>query len=207
VLYLATSPGEPAVNDLLNRRRIGLMCQPGNGNGPRVGWWWAADNGCFAAQWEASTWRRWLQRDFPRAGCLFATVPDVVADHAATLDRFYEYVPCVRAARYPIALVAQDGLTVEATPWDQIDVLFIGGSTAFKMSPDAFMLASTARQHGKWVHVGRVNSWSRYQAWAWTADSCDGTLLAFGPAINLPRIAAWVDRLDRQPQLTPVCGR
>lgn len=33
---------------------------------------------------------------------------------------------------YPAALVAQDGLTDATTPWSDLDVLFLGGSTAWK---------------------------------------------------------------------------
>ena len=74
MLYLLTSPREPAVAALLDQRRVGLMAQP-KSNPPRAGWLWAADNGCFADSWEPIAWESWLRRQ-PRAGCLFAVVPD-----------------------------------------------------------------------------------------------------------------------------------
>lgn len=190
MLYLGTSPCDPAVAAMLDRHTIGLMCQPAS-NPPRAGWLWAADNGCFSAKWDEAAWRTWLNRDMPRSGCLFAVVPDVVADHAATVDRFVEHVPTVIKARYPVAFVAQDGATVDGIPWNYIDCLFIGGSTEWKMSAAAFAVAVEARRRGLWVHVGRVNSWRRYKAWAADADSADGTFLAYGPQVNAPKVARW----------------
>lgn len=201
MLYLATSPCEPAVADLLNRRRLGLMCQPVS-NPPRAGWLWAADNGCFSAKWDETKWRRWLGSDLPKAGCLFAVVPDVVADAAATLERFTAFADLVRGLRYPVALVAQDGLERLTVPWNDLDCLFIGGSTGWKLGEYAHQLAREARKHGKWVHVGRVNSGARYRAWSADADSCDGTFLAFGPTVNTPRLVAWLDHHDANPQLS-----
>lgn len=203
MLYLATSPCEPAVNDLLSLRRIGLMCQPAS-NPPRAGWLWAADNGCFSDTWNEERWERWLEREMPRSGCLFAVVPDVVADAFGTLDRFDEYVSTVRDLRYPVAFVAQDGLLPGDAPYRDFDCLFIGGSTEWKLSEVAHEIAREARSHGKWVHVGRVNSGDRFRAWASDADSCDGTFLAFGPKQNLPRLVAWLDAHDESPQLWSV---
>lgn len=199
MLYLGTSPCEPDVASLLDTRRIGLMCQPGS-NKPRGGWLWAADNGCFAESWREQHWLNWLYQSHPRVGCLFAVVPDVVADHEATLDRWGQYRSAVEDAHYPLAFVGQDGATVATTPWSEFDCYFVGGTTEWKMG-EAFGLAEEARRLGKWVHVGRVNSNSRYQAWAPFADSCDGTFLAYGPKVNTPRLTAWLDTLEREPSL------
>lgn len=200
MLYLGTSPGEPAVTDMLNHRRIGLMCQPGS-NPPQAGWIWAADNGCFNAKWDYAKWSAWLKRDMPRSGCLFAVVPDVVADSVATRVRFNNHVDEVRAARYPVAYVGQDGATIDRIPWERLDCLFIGGSTEWKMSPAAFLLAAEGRSRGKWVHVGRVNSWDRFERWALAGDSADGTFIAFGPTVNAPKVASWMDRHWSTPRL------
>jgi hypothetical protein len=205
VLYLGTSPNDDAVRPLLDSHRIGLMSQPGS-NPPRPGWVWAADNGCFNARWDHDQWARWLARDMPRSGCLFATVPDVVADHAATLDRFNIHARTVADARYPIAFVGQDGASIAGIPWSDIDCLFIGGSTDWKLSERAFALAGAARDRGKWVHVGRVNSNRRFAAWAPHADSCDGTFLAFGPTKNAPRLERWIADAWTQPALTLTTG-
>ena len=205
MLYLATSPCEPAVADALSRHKIGLMCQPAS-NKPNPGWLWAADNGCFSDKWNETKWRVWLEGSMPMAGCLFAVVPDVVADAERTLDRFYQYADAVRGLSYPVAFVLQDGAEqdLDLVPFHDFDCLFIGGSTEFKMSEHAIDYAIEARERGKWVHVGRVNSWSRYKAWAPYADSCDGTFLAFGPRTNLPKLMRWIDTHDQNPQLLGV---
>jgi hypothetical protein len=199
MLYLGTSPCEPDVALLLDQHRIGLMCQPGS-NKPRVGWLWAADNGCFAEAWRFDRWFKWLRMSHPRSGCLFAVVPDVVADHEATLKRWAEYAWAVGDAGYPLAFVGQNGATIDTIPWDEFDTFFVGGDDDFKMGA-AFPLAEEARRRGKWVHVGRVNSNIRYRAWQPFADSCDGTLLAFGPKTNLPRITSWLENAERQPTI------
>lgn len=201
MLYLGTSPCDTNVRALLDSHRIGLMCQPGS-NRPRPGWVWAADNGCFAPKWDRDRWLAWIARDdLPRSGCLFATVPDVVADHAATLARFRVYRDVVAGARWPVAFVGQDGADVHGVPWADLDCLFIGGSTAWKLSEVAFGLAREARERGKWVHVGRVNSRSRFAAWAPYADTADGTFLAFGPTVNAARLEQWIDGVHATPTL------
>lgn len=200
-MYLGTSPCDPNVADMLDGRRLGLMCQPGS-NRPKAGWIWAADNGCFnAATWNHRRWLTWLNTDMPRSGCLFATVPDVVADHDATLARFIIHAHEVAAARYPIAFVGQNGATIANIPWSDIDCLFVGGTTEWKMSATAFDLAEQARTIGKWVHVGRVNRARRFAAWSHAADSADGTYLAFGPTTNAPKVAAWLDAHWANPRL------
>ena len=175
------------------------MCQPGS-NHPRAGWLWAADNGCFADRWNVDRWRAWLNLDHPRAGCLFAVVPDVVADHAATLERFGQHVDTIRAARYPVAFALQDGATVAGVPWSEIDVVFVGGSTDWKFSEQARALAREAHAAGLWVHAARLNSRRRLRAWA-IADSADGTFLRYAPAKNVRRLDAWLADADRQEQL------
>lgn len=200
VLYLGTSPCEPTVRLMLDEHRIGLMCQPAS-NAPRAGWLWAADNGCFAKRWDHGKWAAWLERDMPRAGCLFAVVPDIVADHEATVERFGKHVETVRALRYPVAFCGQDGATSSGVPWDEFDCLFIGGSTERKLGETARALALEGRERGKWVHVGRVNSNCRFSSWASFADSADGTYLAYGPKTNAPKLQRWIDATRRQPSL------
>lgn len=204
MFYLGTSPREPDIEAMLNAHRLGLMCQPAS-NPPRAGWVWAADNGCFAAKWDPKRWQAWLSRPMPRSGCLFAVVPDVVADHAATLERWDVYGDVVRRLRYPAAFVAQNGAEDGGVPWDDLDCLFIGGSTEWKQSEHAFTLAVEARRRGKWVvHVGRVNSSARLASWRAHADSADGTFLAFGPKVNLPKVIGWLEHAEANASLFAV---
>lgn len=196
VLYLGTSPTSE-VRHALDTHKIGFMCAP-KAPFARPGWIWAADNGCYTAAWNEENWLRWLHRsEHPHSGCLFATVPDVVADHKATLARWERYAPLVAEARFPLAFVGQNGATEATIPWDEFDAFFVGGDTAWKMGP-AFALALTAHEKGKWVHVGRVNSDRRFLPWSTFADSCDGTFIAFGPSKNLPQVLDWIEHSDSE---------
>ena len=180
---------------------LGFIDTPLQGNARPDGVTWCADNGCFSAKWDAGKWWAWLQANADHASsCAFAVAPDVVADHEATMARSLPWLPKIREFGYPVAFVLQDG--AHDLPWDDFDVLFIGGSTAYKLGPDARALTTEAKAHGKWVHMGRVNSFRRIEYAAWIGcDSADGTYLTFGPDTNLPKLLSWLERLDSQPFL------
>jgi hypothetical protein len=117
-----------------------------------------------------------LKRHAGIPGCLWVVAPDVVADARATLTRFKMWQPVLSYFDYPAAFVAQDGIEDITIPWNDFECLFIGGTTAFKLSKQAARLAGEAKARGKWVHMGRVNSHSRLQyALAVGVDSVDGT--------------------------------
>lgn len=170
------------------------MTTPAQGNRIPDGALWAADNGAFGDGYPGDDeWLAWLRsRPWPRDLCLFATAPDVVGDAWSTLARSEPFLPLIRAAGYPAGFVAQDGAENTGIPWDDLDCLFLGGSTGWKLSEHAAALANAARSHGKWVHMGRVNSWRRWQiAEAFGCDSCDGTYLAYAPDKWLPDVLGW----------------
>jgi hypothetical protein len=80
--------------------------------------------------------------------------------------------------------------------------MFLGGDTAWKCSDTARDVATEAQARGKWVHIGRVNSWRRLQLVAdWPVDSVDGTYLKYGPEVNGRRLAGWLRRLETAPTL------
>lgn len=174
---------------------------PAQGNRRPEGIPWCADNGRYGKGWPGSDeWFAWLSGMDP-AGCAFAAAPDVVGDAAATLAESLPWLPRIRALGYPAALVAQDGLESLPVPWDAFDVLFIGGTTSWKLGHPARALVAEAKRRGKHVHMGRVNSERRYRyAAAIGCDSADGTYLTYGPDRNLPSLLAWV-RSDSQPVL------
>lgn len=168
---------------------------------------WAADNGCFANPGRFSTdgYLTWLESmaDY-RTRCLFATARDVLGNAEATLDLALPMLPMLRSIGYRAALVAQDGLEHLPVPWDAFDVLFIGGTTAWKLGP-AWALVREAKLRGKYVHVGRVNSLRRVLACQTAGvDSTDGTFVAFGPDKRYPELLGWLDTLRRQPALMEV---
>lgn len=201
MLYLANPCGSQVV-DAMRDGLIGYIDTPAQGNARPAGVTWCADNGCFGKGYPGDeAWISWLA-DMDPADCLFATAPDVVADAAATLARSLPMLPKIRALGYPAALVAQDGLEHLAVPWDEFDVLFIGGSTDWKLGPDARALVAEAKSRGKRVHMGRVNSERRYRyAAAIGCESADGTFLTFGPDRNLPQLLRWVTGQSVQPIL------
>lgn len=193
MLFLGNASSS-AVRDAMTRGEIGMMCTPNEARTPLPGVVWAADNGCFSRNYVGDErWLAWLERHADHAdGCLFATAPDVVGDAAATLTRSVPFLPIIRELGYPPALVAQDGLEHLEVPWDAFDVLFIGGTTDWKLSAAVRDLITEARRRGKRVHMGRVNSRRRWQYAEFVGcDTTDGTFLAFGPDQNLRRQAAW----------------
>lgn len=173
--------------------RIGYIDTPAQGNKRPADVKWCADNACFSDRWDETKWWAFLVANAHRAtDCLFAVAPDVVADHEATLARSGPWLGRIRALGYPVAFVLQDGATSDTVPWDEFDVLFIGGSTEYKLGAQARAMIAEAKARGKWVHMGRVNSERRYEyARAIGCDSADGTYLTFGPDVNLPKVLAW----------------
>jgi len=95
---------------------------------------------------------------------------------------------------FPAALVAQDGFCQQIVDWEAFDVLFVGGTTEFKMSAAAEMAITLAKLADKPVHVGRVNSQKRYDHFKKLGvESVDGTFVKFGPDINIPKLLKWVE--------------
>lgn len=161
---------------------------------------WAADTGCFANPdaHDDERYLAWLDLR-PRETCLFATAPDRLGDAELTLALARPMLPRIRALGFRAALVAQNGLERLDVPWDEFDVLFIGGTDEWKHSEACRTLIREARRRDKWVHVGRVNGYVRLR-WAKSvgASSVDGTFLVFGPDVNRARLEAWMERLDRE---------
>jgi hypothetical protein len=161
------------------------------------GAWFCADNGAFGKGYPGDdAWWAWLAR-LPTERCRFAVAPDVVADAAATLKRSLPWLPRIRSLGMPAAFVAQDGAETVGLPWDEFDVLFIGGSTGWKLGPHAAEIVAEAKSRGKSVHMGRVNSARRLRyASHIGCDSADGTYLIFGPDKNLPKLLGWLAEVN-----------
>jgi hypothetical protein len=197
VLYLST-PSSPAVRAAMSAGLIGCMTTPNQHNRIPAGATWAADNGKFGAHYVGDdAWLSWLARMVRRYGaekCLFAVAPDVPFDAAATLECSRRWLAMIRALGLSAAFYAQDGAEADGmVEWDTFDVLFIAGSTAFKIGEHAKALAGEAIAHGKTVHMGRVNSYKRLLiAEEFGAASCDGTFLRYGPNKNLPKVLDWL---------------
>ena len=181
------------------RDDLGAILTPKQGNRIPDGVRWCADNGVFGKGFPGEpAWFGWLANlRYDPYLCDFAVAPDVVGDAAATLERSAWWLRRIREIGYPAALAAQDGLEALDVPWDEFDVLFIGGSTEWKLSSHARELACAAQVNGKRVHMGRVNSQTRLVlASLIYCDSADGTYIAFGPDVNLPKVEAWLDDVN-----------
>ena len=162
-----------------------------------------------------------------REKCLFVVAPDVVGDAKATRERSAPYLKRIRERGLPAAYVLQNGIKgVSDVPWDDIDVLFLGGTTAFKLgfhepplkdgqpqqspsdrelakagnNPAFFRVIREARRRKIPVHMGRVNSFKRMEVagWGLGSSTADGTFLGYGPKTNLPQLLKWLKALDRE---------
>jgi len=92
-------------------------------------------------------------------------------------------------------------------PWDFLDVLFLGGTTAWKLGPAAAGLTAQARRRGLAVHMGRVNSLTRLRyAASIGCHSVDGTYLAYGPDRNLPVLLRWLSVIHAPHPAGPGAG-
>ena len=117
-------------------------------------------------------------------------VPDVVINREATIERWGEWVPKIRAVlpHTDLAFAVQDGMTPADVPANA-DVIFIGGSTEWKWKHLRMWTESFAR-----VHVARVNS----ERMLWMADdagaiSCDGTGWMRGGEERLSELAHYLE--------------
>lgn len=153
---------------------LGTLIVPGNGNKP-TGKPWACDNGAFSG-FREDAFLKMLDRVSEFQGCLWVAAPDVPYNAAATLDLFNRWEPLIRERGFPVALVAQDVLTIASTPWERLECLFVGGGDAFKLGPEARELVAEAKRRGKLVHMGRVNTETRLRyAFEIGCDSVDGS--------------------------------
>jgi hypothetical protein len=203
MLYL-TPPSTQPVRDAMTPGLLGAITTPKQGNRILPGWDWAADNGCFGSGYPGDVpWIAWLARmSHMAATCLFAVAPDVVCDAGATLKRSAPLLGIIRALGYPAAFVLQNGVTPRLVPWDDCDVVFIGGDDEFKGSPAARRIADQALGRGMPVHMGRVNSRKRLLlAAGMGCASSDGKTMALYPATLTPMMRWLRDGRVQQGQL------
>lgn len=202
MIYYA-NPCSEAVRDAMSAGRLGCITTPRQGNLTFPDEWDViADNGCFADRWQPEPWRRWLLEQ-PRT-IRFVVCPDVFDPsgapcHDATIDRWHQYGPMIARHGFTPAFVCQVGTNRYNVP-DDAPVLFLGGTTEWKLGPAASIV--DAHRAERWCHMGRVNSLRRFRAArAMGCHSCDGTFLTYGPDVNLGRLLGWLDDQDRQPML------
>lgn len=173
---LLTTAGHPQIVEYAHPN-LGRLVQPRHYSAieqtAEAGIPWAADNDCFQGL-NADAYRKMVARIAFLPGCLFLVAPDVVGRADLTDHLWRQWRPELAESGLPLAYVAQDG--VETPPWAEMDALFIGGTTLFKLSPQVERLVKGAKDRGKWVHMGRVNTDRRILfAGAIGCDSFDGS--------------------------------
>lgn len=162
------------------RDYCGLLTGPFSGFHPQTaldtGSTWAADNGCYLPGYNPDRILSMLRRYSGIPGCKFVVVPDVVRDAAATLQMFSSWLGTYQRYGFPCALALQNGIEHHRIPWDSIACVFIGGDNLFKYSDTVRGIVTEAKQRGKWVHNGRVNTPERIlYSNGIGCDSFDGT--------------------------------
>jgi hypothetical protein len=155
---------------------LGALVTPASPEPPPPGIPWAIDNGAFKGFDEEKFIKLVKKYIGHPTEPLFVAMPDVVADHRNTLSLFGTWHRHL-ASHYRRAFVLQDGITDwRQVPWDYCEAVFVGGSTEFKLSSTTKYLCQIARYMGKWVHMGRVNSFKRLQlAYEMGCLSVDGS--------------------------------
>jgi len=201
-MLLLVSGATKTVERLKSHPQLGHLVSPRSRNDPdwflSTGLPWAADNGAFSG-FNPAAFLRMLDAIQGKPGCLFVVCPDVVGNAVATLSLFGQWHQTLADRQLPVAYVAQDGQEQLPVPWDEIDALFLGGSTEFKLSRHAESLTKEARSRGKWAHMGWVNTQRRMRlAQAWAYSSVDGTSFSWFPDARLPGALEYLAGLDAQ---------
>src|SRR5262245_29788659 len=197
---------------MATRDDFGAMMTPKQGNKLPADAVFACDTGLYGRGrgWPGyDKWLRFLEGLAPHADrCLFATAPDEFrpdlgrGDAEATLARSLPWLPVIRSLGFPAAFVAQEGSERPGMiPWDQLDVLFIGGGDEWKLGPLSQQVIDAALDRGKHVHFGRkVNGLaSMRRAHDRGCHSSDSTYIAFAPDKNVRNIVRWLDTINNPP--------
>ena len=191
-MLVLVSGATATVGRLAPHPNLGILLTPHDGQRAEMvrdrGIPWAADNAAYS-NWDDAAFCRMLDKIRGLPDGLFVTVPDVVGDAKATRQRFKTWAPVARGdSGQPLAYVGQDGETVDGVPWDEIACYFVGGTDAWKQSQASIDLLVYAREHGKHVHIGRVNSDDR-MLWAFEhgCHSIDGTSFSRYPDTYIKR--------------------
>lgn len=159
--------------------RIGWLLSPKGFRKPHRFLKVAYDNDKFAATvnglpWDEDAYLAMLVKVHAIAQLGFAPswilVPDVPFSREGTLVEWAKWAPRLKSYGWPLAFAVQDGMTQADVP-DDADVVFVGGTTDWKMAT----LWQWCQDNDD-VHVGRINGyrglWHCHDA---GAKSCDGT--------------------------------
>jgi len=209
-MRILVSGGTATMRGLVHRYRdyLGVLMTPQNGNRicslPLP---WALDNAAFSKPDDDKFWRvcmkSWDVCEYHPP--MWVAVPDAVGNHSETVRLFGTWCNQWRAEigyiPWRLAFVLQDGCRVGDVPWSAIHAVFVGGSTRFKLQQTGELIGE-AKQRGKLVHVGRVNTLRRLRfAHDAGADSVDGTSFSMFPATCISRACEFLRSLEKSPTL------
>jgi hypothetical protein len=197
--------------------RLGVLMTPRYGNriptADASGTVWAADNDCFQGL-HPVRWLRFLAKILESGSRpKWVACPDAVGDAGETWRLYNRWAPVLIELGLPVALVLQDGLeklkwrASLPSRWDELSAVFVGGSTEWKLSTHAVRLVREAKERGKWVHVGRVNSLKRISHFApLGVDSFDGSGFSAWGDKRIKLAVRWIDRALSRPSLFDTHG-
>lgn len=179
---------------------LGQLMTPQDGNLYRGDEMPVAVDNCAYSNWDEVKFIRLIDSLVGKKVCWVAA-PDVVGNASETMrlydERWYEEIKVKRGL--PIAYVAQDGMDWIGNPAKEFDCLFIGGTTEFKLGGYVRYAVSMAKEYGKWVHMGRVNSWTRLRyAINIGCDSIDGSGFSIAPEQKIPSFISAIENYAKQ---------
>lgn len=191
MLFMTTRDcGPVAKATYAHQELFGRFVNPKRRNPNLSGWQtWVGDNGAFHG-FDKDMFMRSVKELLPyKSTCKCLTVPDVPFHWAPTLAKFKDWAPSLRRMGFPLGCAVQDGATVENIPWNELDAVFVGGSTQWKREHTPLFgspvgeIIREAKCRGKWVHVGRSANSVKQVLYAYQlgADSVDGTNECFAP--------------------------
>lgn len=157
---------------------VGLLLSPSYFRRVPIDPWmpFALDNGAYVSfrdgkDWDECAWLDMLNAiKASRQSPLWAAVPDVVANRAATIERWKVHSDRISELGWPKAFCVQDGMTESDVP-KNADVIFVGGSDRWKLPNLERWTKSFPR-----VHCARINHVDKIEACERLGcESVDGT--------------------------------
>ena len=174
-MIILVSGASKTVAKFAGHPNLGQLITPHDGNKIRGDMPWAADNAAYS-NWCPKAFLRMLNR-IDGMDPLWCAAPDTVGDAMSTLRKFKITAPMIKKRNLKCALVLQDGQEWIGVRWHNVDAVFLGGTTEYKLSAHAKWCMFRAKDRGLAVHVGRVNSIGRLRKFReyGCVDTVDGT--------------------------------
>ena len=187
-MLILVSGATRTVNRIKGHENLGVLTTPQNWNSLPADITWAADNAAYS-NWDEKKFIKMLVKiSKHNHKPIFVASPDVVCDALETDRLLLKWQPIIKKHGLPVALVLQNGQEKYGVPWTKIDAIFIGGDDEFKLGRYVRYVVGSAKEKGKWVHMGRVNSIKRMlYARRIGCDSIDGTSFSMFPDTYIPK--------------------